>query len=141
MVGFFTPTKETWGRKDLLGLNFQVTVPYQGMSGKDSTQGPGAGTEVKAMEECCLLAGLLHISCPACFSIQPRSLCAEVTLPTVVWALPHESPANGENAPQTCPWSSLMEETSLLRLTLPSVHRPGRDCAISLSPQPFYIDF
>lgn len=70
IVGFFfsTLTKGTWGRRDLLGLYFQVTVPHKGSQGENSIQEPGEGTEVKVIEESWLLACLLPTSCSACFS-------------------------------------------------------------------------
>lgn len=45
----------------------------------------GAGTEVETMEELCLLA------CSVCFSVQPRTTCPAVALPTGGWDLPYQS--------------------------------------------------
>ena len=76
--------KAAWGRKDLFYLNYTVhhegvrTVP-QGRNGCEPTEG------------CCLLTS------SACFLIQSRTTGLGVALPTVSWALLHQSSVSYKN--------------------------------------------
>lgn len=64
------------------GLFQLLVVCHKEKSGKELE----TGIEAEGMEECSLLALLVH---SVCFFIHPRTICPGLVLPTVGWALIH----------------------------------------------------
>jgi hypothetical protein len=57
------------GRKGFSDLHFHVRGYHQGKAGRNQGRNLEAGPETEALEECCLLTGLLSMACLACFLI------------------------------------------------------------------------
>ena len=89
MVVINTMTKQRGEEKVYLSLQFSITVHHLGKSGQELQEGSNLeiGTNAEAIEEsysCLALHGSLSHEAP-------RTTAPEMPLPTVDWALPHQS--------------------------------------------------
>lgn len=108
--------KAIWGGKSLWNLHFHITVHHSRESGQELTRELW-GSNWSRGHGGTLFTSLLLMACSACYFIQHRSICPEVSLLVVGWSLPHQSLIN--KLPYRCVHRHLMEIFSHLRFSLP----------------------
>jgi hypothetical protein len=69
-------------------ISIRCSSPKEVRTGTHKGRNSEAGVDAEAMEEYCLLTGLLPLACSACFYIEARATSPGMAPPTVGLALP-----------------------------------------------------